>query len=56
MFRELEILAEKLGLSQGQLLAIAQEIIGENIRTIDLLTYEERCVLIAELESILVCV
>ena len=42
-----------LNLSNGQLLAIAQEIVGDNFRTIDRLTRDERLVLIAELERLL---
>lgn len=50
MFKELEILAQSLGLSQGQILAVAREIVGANIRTIDLLTKEERAILLVELQ------
>lgn len=53
MFKELEDLAVLLGLSQGQILAIAREIAGTELRTTDLLSREERAVLIAELESML---
>lgn len=50
MFRELEILATSLGLSQGQILAVAREIVGNDLRTIDLLTKDERAVLLVELK------
>jgi hypothetical protein len=52
MWEQLRKLAEDLQLSQGQLLQIAREITGSDMRTIDLMTWQERCALIAELERL----
>lgn len=52
MLQRILELQDALGLSQGQLLAIAREIVGEDVRTIDRLARDERRVLIAELERL----
>jgi len=53
MWEQLRKLADELQLSQGQLLQIAAEITGNRaMRTTDLLTRDERRVLIAELERL----
>ena len=52
MWEQLRKLAEELQLSQGQLLQIAREITGSDMRPIDLMTWQERCALIAELERL----
>lgn len=52
MLQRILELQDELGLSQGQLLAIAREIVGEDVRTIDRLLQDERRVLIAELERL----
>lgn len=52
MWKRLRELADELELSTGQVLAIARELTGTDMRTIDLLTWQERCALVAELERL----
>lgn len=53
MFPKIHLLAKELGLSEGELLKFARQVLGNGrpVRMIDLLTREEGDLIIAELEA-----